>query len=41
MEQDIEEDEARCIFSKLLSSSHKKQTTDLVKLSETRLQTVI
>ena len=37
MEQDIEQDEAGCILSKLLSNCHKRQTTDLVKLSETRL----
>lgn len=41
MEEDIEEDEAVCIFIGLLSNCLKKQTTDLVKLSETRLQTVI
>lgn len=41
MEEDIEEDEAVCIFIGLLSNCLKRQTTDLVKLSETRLQTVI
>ena len=41
MEEDIEEDEAVCIFIGLLSNCLKKQTTDLVKLSETHLQTVI
>ena len=41
MEEDIEEDEAVCIFIGLLSNCLKRQTTDLVKLSETHLQTVI
>ena len=36
MEKDMEEDEAICTFNELLSNFLKRQTTDLLKLSETR-----
>ena len=41
MEKDTEEDKAVCIFVELSSNCHKRRTTDLIKLSETRLQTII
>ena len=41
MEKHTEEDEAVCILIELLSNCHKRRTTDLIKLSETRLQTII
>ena len=41
MEKDSEEDKAVCIFVELSSNCHERRTTDLIKLSETRLQTFI
>ena len=41
MEKDAKEDETVCIFIELLSNCSKTHTTDLIKLSDTRLQTVL